>query len=90
MADLHRLRPLIGPAVRIGQLAATQRLRLRPQARLRLRAGGINELQLRRQLTQLHDSEFHAELNRPGSGGGTEATGEWFDASTEEVSERVA
>ena len=30
------------------------------------------------------------ELNRPGSGGGTEATGEWFDASTEEVSERVA
>ena len=29
-------------------------------------------------------------VNRPGSGGGTEATGEWFDASTEEVSERVA
>ena len=31
-----------------------------------------------------------ALVNRPGSGGGTEATGEWFDASTEEVSERVA
>jgi hypothetical protein len=30
------------------------------------------------------------DVNRPESGGGTEATGEWFDASTEEVSERVA
>jgi hypothetical protein len=33
---------------------------------------------------------YPGSLNRPGSGGGTEATGEWFDASTEEVSERVA
>ena len=35
-------------------------------------------------------ASYHTTMNRSGSGGGTEATGEWFDASTEEVSERVA
>jgi hypothetical protein len=33
---------------------------------------------------------FLSSVNRPGSGGGSEATGEWFSASTEEVPERAA
>jgi hypothetical protein len=56
---------------------------------------GITNRSLRARVAGLLGAPYTAnqmgyDLNRPGSGGGTEATGEWFDASTEEVSERVA